>query len=223
MNDDTEKSLWQQALYRFQLIDWEESITQLQVDNLQAALPIKLENETTQVWLKRVLVTAKKEQNESINTWVQRLLAVLETQKNINTELSAQKITECINVWVQQFLESANVHFNPFTEIVRKAAANTNLEEYPLPDSQQPLTTEDDCFQFKINKENNLILIKAQALGLAIENFSNTLIGLSDYERPNKVLVVITLSDWGAGEICVEDTKVIRKMLWNPKIGSIND
>ncbi len=220
MNSDRKKELWQHALSRFQLIDWEAPVTQAQVNDLQGVLSTKLENEETYQWLERVLITAKKTKQESINTWIQRILTILQTEKEENTPLSSQKIAEYINVWVQHFLETTEAYFNPFTEIVRKAAASVTTDDYPLPDNA-PLITEDDYFQFEIKKQNEAILIKAQALGIAIEDFANTPIGLSDYEMPNKVLVVIILNHLGDGEIHVKDTSVIRKMLSNPIIGRI--
>ncbi len=215
MENYTEKSVWEHALSRFQLIDWEKPITESEVNDFKEALPERKQDETIEVWLKRLLNTIEEQEQETITQCIQRLFISLKSTSN----LSAQQISACLTTWIHDL----NVNFNPVTEIVRHAAASVIIEEYPLPDTETPLTTEDASFQFFIKKKEKTILIEAQALGLAIEDYSNKLISISDYDAPNDILVVIPLSDWAKGDCMVENNKTFRKMLMNPKIGCLSD
>ncbi len=216
MNKDTNKDLWTHALSRFQHLDWEEPIKESQENELYSKLPKQNENETVQDWLNRVLISSKKSDNESISAWVQRIQGLKRKEQDI--ELSTQKIATYINMGIQSFLEAASVNFTPFTEIIRKTASSADSDDFPLPEIHS-LTTEDECFKFKIEKQEDSILIKVEA----IEKFANTAIALSDTQDPDKVSVAIGLNYLAEGEIKVVDTLAMRKMLWNPIIGSISD
>lgn len=214
MKNHTEKGVWKHALSRFQLIDWDDPITDAEINDLKETLPKRKQDETTKMWLERLSTSIEQNKKESITKYIQRLFTNLKS----TSELSAQEVSECLTDWVHDL----NVNFNPVTEIVRYAASSITIEEYPLPDDI-PLTTEDACFQFFIKKKEETILIEAQALGLAIEDYSNKLISLSDYDAPNDILAVIPLSDWAKGDCMVENNKTFRKMLMNPKIGCLSD
>jgi len=57
MNIDNEKQLWQQAWQRFQVLDWQESASKQQIEQLHAMLPKRLNDEDIPIWLKRVLTS----------------------------------------------------------------------------------------------------------------------------------------------------------------------
>ena len=215
MENHTEKSVWEHALSRFQLIDWENPITESEVNDFKEALPKRKQDETIEVWLKRLLRSIEENKKETITQCIQRLFSNLKE----NSELSAQEVSTCLTHWIADL----KVNFNPVTEIVRHAASSITVEEYPLPDNEIPLTTEDASFQFLIKKDEHSIFIEAQALGFAIESYSNKLISLSDPESPKEILAVIALSDWGKGECVVKNDLVFRKMLVNPTIGCLSD
>ncbi len=215
MINAAEKSVWEHALSRFQLIDWEEPITESEVNDLKEVLLKKNPTETTKAWLKRILTSITQDEQETLSQWIQRLFKHLKS----NSKLSAQESSECLTTWVN----SLNINFNPVTEIVRHAAAPIEVEKYPLPDNDMPLITEDACFQFFIKSEATMISIEAQALGLAIEDYADTLISLSDYETPNEIVAVISLNDSANGECMVKNNLTFRKMLTNPKIGCLSD
>jgi hypothetical protein len=215
MANYTEKSVWEHALSRFQLIDWENPVTESEVNDFKESLPKRKQNETIEVWLKRLFNSIEQYKQETITQCIQRLFISLKA----SSELSAQDISTCLTHWMQDL----KVDFNPVTEIVRHAASSITVEEYPLPDNDIPLTTEDASFQFLIKKDENSIFIEAQALGFAIESYANKLISLSDPESPKEVLAVIALSDWGKGECVVKNDLIFRKMLVNPTIGCLSD
>jgi hypothetical protein len=134
----------------------------------------------------------------------------------LHAALPPRQADEAIESWLQRVLKTK---FTPFTQIIRRAASSS-LEQYPLPDVDY-LLTEDDSLRFKIYPEAGQIVIKVEALGGAIDELANAVLGLADKEQPQQVIAVIELDANGDGEIRLADTLANRKALANPLIGLI--
>jgi hypothetical protein len=134
----------------------------------------------------------------------------------LHAALPPRQADETIYDWLQRVLKTK---FTPFTQIIRRAASSS-LEQYPLPDVDY-LLTEDDSLRFKIYPEAGQIVIKVEALGMAIDELANAVLGLADKEQPQQLIAVIELNADGDGEIRLADNLENRKALANPLIGLI--
>jgi hypothetical protein len=139
----------------------------------------------------------------------------------LHATLPKRPADESITTWLERILEPKPFSFTPFTQIIRRAASSS-LEQYPLPDVDS-LLTEDDSLCFKIYSQNRKIFIKVKALGIAIDDLANCILGIADHAQPEYVIAVIPLDSMGSGEICLDDTLETRRALLNPLIGRIND
>lgn len=136
----------------------------------------------------------------------------------LHAALSPRQADENITEWLNRVLKPQT--FTPFTQIIRRAASSS-LEQYALPDVDF-LVTEDESLRFYIFQQANNIVIKVEALGLAIDKLAHGSLGLAAKDTPNQVVAVIVLDEEGDGMIEVEDTPEMRQLLRHFVIGQLN-
>jgi hypothetical protein len=195
--DDVDK-LWDWAARQLERVYIPPAPSAYTLEKLKAMLPEREAQESLQHWLKRC--QAKLTEAGEWKKW-QRIvcppfdLMVFDSGRDKKPQAKTRQYRAV-----------------KLAQIVR-LAADTALEEYPLPEPGTALESENGVFRLFLNAlPDNKIQVKLQVRGADIEDYARERLGIVAVDD-DRLVADIPLNDFAGGETEIADTRDNRKAL----------
>ncbi len=232
LNEAEERILWDRAANRLELVYLPPAPTREEMQQLSDFLPLRRQEESLYAWqqrckqeterLSKVLSPWRK--GESLSVWLHRCKEKIDRLSDV---LSPWQKGESLYAWLQRTRTGELIPFPAklitLGQIVRLAADSAE-QQFPLPDPNTPLESNDGSFRLTINPApQNKIRIVLQVLGADAPEFGGQRLGIVSAGDTRILVADIRLDEYGDGEAYIENIPEIRQALLAPVIVLIQE